>query len=65
MLAYCAVMAHPFFSVTGTDGAYALEGLDPGQYVIEAWHERLGTQTATVTIGPGNTTSKDFTFARP
>lgn len=65
MLSYCAVMAHPFFSVTGIDGAYTIEGLDAGEYVIEAWHERLGTQTATVTIGADSTTSKNFTFARP
>ena len=41
----------PFFAVTGTDGKFTIAGLDPGTYEIEAWHEKLGTQTATVTVG--------------
>ena len=31
-------------------------------YVIEAWHERLGTQTQNVTIGEGATAELNFTF---
>ena len=66
MLAYCAVMSHPFFDVTETDGAFKIEGLEPGDYVIEAWHERLGTQRAEITVGAGeDVQTRDFTFSRP
>lgn len=61
---YVAVMDHPFFDVTEPDGMYNISGLEPGTYTIEAWHEKLGTQTAEVTIGEGETTSINFTFSR-
>jgi hypothetical protein len=65
MSAYIGVFSHPFFSTTSTDGTFTIEGLDPGTYEISAWHERLGTQTASVTVGDGGTVSQDFTFAVP
>jgi plastocyanin len=65
MQAYLAVFTHPFFSVTGTDGKFTISGLDPGTYTITAWHERLGTQTATVTVAANETKSQDFKFAMP
>ncbi len=65
MSAYVAVFTHPFFSVTSTDGKYTISGLDPGTYTITAWHERLGTQTATVTVGATDTKTQNFKFALP
>jgi plastocyanin len=65
MGAYIGVFDHPFFSVTSTDGKYTISGLDPGTYEITAWHERLGTQTASVTVGASDTKTKDFKFAIP
>jgi plastocyanin len=65
MQAYVAVFPHPFFSVTGTDGKFTISGLDPGTYEITAWQERLGTQTATVTVGANETKSTNFKFALP
>jgi plastocyanin len=65
MMAYVAVFTHPFFSVTGTNGKFTISGLDPGTYTITAWHEKLGTQTATVTVGANETKSQDFKFATP
>jgi plastocyanin len=65
MSAYMAVFTHPFFSVTGTDGKYTISGLAPGTYEITAWHERLGTQTASVTVDAAGTQTQDFKFAVP
>ena len=65
MLAYIGVFDHPFFSVTSSDGTYTISGLPPGTYEITAWQERLGTQTASITVGNSDTTSQDFTFAVP
>ncbi len=50
MAAYAGVLNHPFFAVTGDDGSFSLKGLPPGQYTIEAWHEKFGVQEATVKI---------------
>ena len=61
MRAYVGVLDHPFFAVTSADGTFSLKGLPPGTYTVEAWHETLGTQTQTVTIGASE--SKDVAFA--
>ncbi len=63
MSAYVAVFTHPFFSATGTDGKFTISGLDPGTYEITAWHEKLGTKTAPVTVGANETKTQDFKFA--
>jgi plastocyanin len=63
MSAYVAVFTHPFFSVTGPDGKFTISGLDPGTYEITAWHEKLGTQTATITVGANDTKTQNFKFA--
>ena len=65
MTAYVGVFTHPFSSVTGTDGKFTISGLDPGTYEITAWHERLGTQTASVTVGASDTKTQNFKFAMP
>ncbi|MGH9341785.1 MAG: carboxypeptidase regulatory-like domain-containing protein [Acidobacteriota bacterium] len=65
MSAYTVVMRHPYFAVTETDGQYSISGLPAGTYEIEAGHERLGTQTASVTVADGESQSADFTFSAP
>ncbi len=64
MGAYCAVVSHPFFSITKEDGVYRIDGLDPGEYEITAYHERLGKQSATVKVADGAAT-QDFAYSRP
>jgi plastocyanin len=65
MSAFIGVFTHPFYSVTGTDGKFTISGLDPGTYEITAWHERLGTQKASVTVAANETKSQNFKFAVP
>src|ERR1700758_830781 len=55
MHAYAGVLPYPFFATTGTDGRFTIEHLPPGTYTIEAWQEKYGTRTATVTVA-GNET---------
>ena len=62
MSAYIGVFTHPFFSATSTDGKFTISGLDPGTYEITAWHERLGTQTASITVGANDKKTQDFKF---
>ena len=63
MLAWAGVLDHPYFDTTGDGGAFSLDGLPAGEYVIEAWHEEYGTQTQTVTVGEGEAQTVDFTFS--
>jgi hypothetical protein len=62
MFAYVAVVPHPFFAVTGAGGEFALEGVPPGEYVVEAWHETLGTRTQKVAVAPKGEARADFSF---
>jgi plastocyanin len=54
MQAWAVVMDHPYFAVTGDDGAFQIRGLAPGTYTLEAWHPKLGLKTMTVKVGTGN-----------
>lgn len=63
MKAYLGVRPDPFFAVTGPDGSFSINGLPPGTYTIEAWHEKFGTQTATVTVTGTESKTANFTFA--
>jgi carboxypeptidase family protein len=62
MHAWLAVLPHPFFSVTGADGRFAIKGLPPGTYTIEAWQEKYGTQTSSVTVTRAESKTSDFSF---
>lgn len=63
MNAYIGVLPHPFFSVTGDDGAFAIQNLPAGSYVVEAWHEKYGVQTQQITVDEAGAAAADFTFA--
>ena len=63
MGAYMGVLDHPFFAVSGADGSFEIDGLPAGDYVIEAWHETLGTQTQSVTVAADGAVGVTFDFA--
>jgi len=63
MNAYAGVLDHPFFAVTGKDGSFSIGPLPPGTYEVEAWHEKLGTMTQTVTVADNETKSVPFSFS--
>ncbi len=65
MNAYIGVVNHPYFAVTGADGAFTLANLPPGSYTVEAWHEAAGTQSGTVTVTAHGTASLSLTFTAP
>jgi len=63
MNAFVGVLPHPFFTVTGNDGSFSIKDLPPGTYTLEAWHEKYGVQTATVTLSGNKWGTTQFTFA--
>src|ERR1700746_3398088 len=62
MRGYIAVFKHPYFAVTGKDGAFDLSNLPPGTYTIKAWHEKLGMARQTVTVASGDRKEISFVF---
>lgn len=55
MVTYCFVLEHPYFAVTGADGAFSIDttGLPDGEYGIKVWHELAGESTGKVTVKDG------------
>ncbi len=64
MGSYAAVLEHPYFAVTGEDGTFEIAGLGAGTYEVEAWHEKMGTRTASVTVAADGTQTVDFAFSK-
>ncbi len=65
MKAYIGVLKHPFFGVSGEDGAYSIKGLPPGTYTVAAWREGgvNGTEkTMSVTVPASGSAKADFSF---
>jgi plastocyanin len=62
MTAFIGVMGHPFFAVSDAGGAFAIKGLPPGEYELEAWHEKFGAKTLKVKVDPKAEAKADFTF---
>ncbi len=62
MKSYIGVFKHPYFQVTSANGSFTLKNLPPGTYTIEAWHEKYGTTSQTVTLGAKESKSINFVF---
>jgi plastocyanin len=51
MQGFIRVDEHPYHAVTDASGRFSIEGVPPGRYTLEVWHERLGTLAREVVIG--------------
>lgn len=63
MRAWVGVVPHPFFAVTSSTGEFVIDGLLPGSYRLEAWHEDLGRQSLEVAVSAGEVTRVEVVFA--
>jgi plastocyanin len=62
MNAYAGVLPHPYFAITDDGGTFTIKNLPPGTYKLTAWHEKLGTQTADITLAAKDEKENNFTF---
>jgi plastocyanin len=62
MQAWLGIVDHPYFAVTGPDGAFTLPDVPPGDYTLAVWHERLGTRETRITLPPKGTATATFTY---
>jgi hypothetical protein len=65
MRAYIGVVANPFYAVTGSEGAFTIKGLPPGEYVLGARTATFGAQEQRVVVRANESTEADFTFRAP
>lgn len=61
MSAYVAVADGPA-AVTGAEGTFAIRDIPAGSYRLTAWHERLGTRIAEVTVPAEGAAWVELTF---
>lgn len=64
MGAYVAVMDHSFYSVTNNLGEFSLPKLPAGKYLVEAWHETLGTRTQELIVSDSGISELKFNFKK-
>lgn len=51
---YIAVFEHPYFAVTDANGAFRIDGIPAGTYVVKTWHEGMDKPAEQrVVIGAG------------
>jgi len=62
MRGYVVYSKSPLFAVSKADGTFEIKDVPPGKYTIEAWHEKLGTQTADVTVEEGKAADPKISF---
>jgi plastocyanin len=62
MRAFVGVSKNPFQKVTGADGTFSIEGIPPGTYTLEAWHERYGAKTLEVKVEAGKPATATFRY---
>lgn len=63
MLAHIAILPHPFYAVSASDGNFTIKGLPPGEYELEAWHERYGAKTSKVKVDAQSDARVEFSYA--
>jgi plastocyanin len=62
MHAFIGVLDHPYYAVSDSTGSFTIPNLPPGDYTLEAWHEKLGAQDQKITVSPSGKVTADFTF---
>ncbi len=65
MVAYVAVLAHPYGAVTRRGEDVTLGPLPPGRYSVAVWHEKLGVQKQVVQLDPRGRAMIEFSFQGP
>ena len=53
MEADARIVWNPYYSITGADGAFKIDGIPAGKYKVTAWHPYVGESSQDVTVGAG------------
>ena len=52
MSAKVIVTANPYHALSGPDGSFSIDGLEPGSYTIYLWQETLGAKRFEISLAP-------------
>lgn len=52
----------PYFAVTDDKGNYSIAGVPPGNYTVEVWQEKLGTEDQKADVKDGATATTNFSL---
>ncbi len=63
MVAFVGVVNHPYFAVTGADGAFVLRDVPEGTYEVRAWHETFGNVSSQVRVDSAREATLDLTYS--
>ncbi len=64
MRAWVVVADHPFYAVTNEQGAFALDNIPAGKYILRVWQESLGIVTKEVAVGDKAATTVTMEMSR-
>ena len=65
MTAYVGIVNHPYFAVTGKNGAFEIRDVPAGRYTLQTWHELYGELKQAVVVTAGGTATADFKYSAP
>lgn len=65
MVAWVGVLPHPWFAVTEEAGAFDMQQIPDGEYIVAAWHERLGQTSARIHVTGGASSPLEILFPAP
>ena len=63
MRGFIGISKNGLQAVTKDDGTFKIDGVAPGKYTLESWHEKYGTKTQEVTVEAGKPAKVTFKYA--
>ncbi len=60
---YIFIFDHPYAAVTDEKGAFLIDNLPPGEYVLKVWHEGFGTREQKIKVASGATEEVGIAFS--
>src|SRR3989304_835753 len=62
MSAIILILDNPMFVQPNDEGFFEMKNIPPGDYTVNAWHERLNSPPKQVTVRPGEVVTVNFDF---
>tara|TARA_B100001079_G_scaffold258340_1_gene256487 strand:+ start:716 stop:1531 length:816 start_codon:yes stop_codon:yes gene_type:complete len=64
MEADARIVWNPYYSISGADGTFKIDGIPAGKYKVTAWHPYVGQVTQEVTVSAGAESVSDYELAK-
>jgi hypothetical protein len=64
MRGYIFIFDHPYAVVTSVNGAFTIDNVPPGEYVLKLWHEAAGLKETRITVKENKGTSVEIDMAK-